>query len=121
MKYSEVQELLKAGFTAEEIREMFLVSPSNPQNSQDNSQDDSPAAAPEIVEPAAAQEMAEPAAAPDDSKFVALNNTMNQILKAIQGNNLQNNTFDKMTGSDINTEVDKIMGSLIRPEREKGE
>ena len=45
---------------------------------------------------------------------------MTKILKAIQGNNLQNNSV-KTIDADIDTQVDKIMGSLIRPEREKGE
>lgn len=113
MNYSEVQELLKAGFNAQEIREML-----NPQNPQDNPQPDSePEVKPEPdVKP-------EPEVKPeeDESKFSELNNTMNKILKAIQSNNLQNSSFNKSGETDINTEVDKIMGSLIRPEHEKGD
>ena len=45
---------------------------------------------------------------------------MTKILKAIQGNNLQNNSV-KTIDADIDTQVYQIMGSLIRPEREKGE
>lgn len=113
MNYSEVQELLKAGFNAQEIREMF-----NPQNPQNNPQEE-----PE-VKPEEPEVKPEPEAKPepqDDSKFNELNNTMNKILKAIQNNNLQNSSFNKQGETDINTEVDKIMGSLIRPEHEKGD
>ena len=112
MNYSEVKELLNAGFNAEEIRAML-----NPQNPQDNTQPEEPEQAQEpeqVQEPEQEQQ-------PDDTKFTQLNDTMTKILKAIQGNNLQNNSFDKRTETDINTEVDKIMGSLIRPEREKGD
>lgn len=109
MNYSEVQELLKAGFNADEIRQML-----NPQNSQDNPQPE-PEPAPEPTpEP-------EPEPAPEpDNRFNQLNETMTKILKAIQGNNLQNNSI-KTIDADIDTQVDKIMGSLIRPEHEKGE
>lgn len=113
MKYSEVQELLKAGFNAQEIREML-----NPQNQQNIPQDE-PEVTPE--EPEVKPEEPEVKPEPDESKFSELNNTMNKILKAIQNNNLQNSSFNKSGETDINTEVDKIMGSLIRPEHEKGE
>lgn len=111
MNYSEVQELLKAGFNADEIREML-----NPQNSQDNPQPE-----PEPDPEPENNPESEPAPAPEsDNRFNQLNETMTKILKAIQGNNLQNNSV-KTIDADIDTQVDKIMGSLIRPEREKGE
>ena len=115
MNYSEVKELLNAGFNAEEIRTML-----NPQNSQDNSQPE-PEQKPESEQKPEPDQQPEPEQQPDDTRFTQLNDTMTKILKAIQGNNLQNNSFDKRTETDINTEVDKIMGSLIRPEREKGD
>lgn len=111
MNYSEVKALLEAGFNADEIRQML-----NPQNPQDNPQPDpepTPEPDPELTqEPAQAQE--------PDNRFNQLNETMTKILKAIQGNNLQNNSI-KTIDADIDTQVDKIMGSLIRPEHEKGE
>ena len=111
MIYSEVQELLKAGFNADEIRQML-----NPQNQQDNPQPE-----PEPTPEPTPEPDPEPAPAPEsDNRFNQLNETMTKILKAIQGNNLQNNSI-KTLDADIDTQVDKIMGSLIRPEREKGE
>ena len=111
MNYSEVKALLEAGFNADEIRLML-----NPQNPQDNPQPD-----PEPTPEPDPEPTPEPAPAPEpDNRFNQLNETMTKILKAIQGNNLQNNSI-KTIDADIDTQVDKIMGSLIRPEREKGE
>ena len=111
MNYSEVKALLEAGFNADEIRQML-----NPQNPQDNPQPD-----PEPTPEPDPEPTPEPAPAPEpDNRFNQLNETMTKILKAIQGNNLQNNSV-KTIDADIDTQVDKIMGSLIRPEREKGE
>lgn len=114
MNYSEVKALLEAGFNADEIRQML-----NPQNPQDSPQPDSepnPEPTPEPTpDPTPEQTPPEP-----DNRFNQLNETMTKILKAIQGNNLQNNSIKTMDDTDIDTKVDKIMGSLIRPEREKG-
>ena len=109
MNYSEVRALLDAGFNADEIRQML-----NPQNPQDNPQPD-----PEPTPEPTPEPDPEPAPEPDN-RFNQLNETMTKILRAIQGNNLQNNSIPSMD-ADIDTQVDKIMGSLIRPEREKGE
>ena len=109
MNYSEVKALLEAGFNADEIRQML-----NPQNPQDNPQPD-----PEPTPEPDPESTPEPDPEPDN-RFNQLNETMTKILKAIQGNNLQNNSV-KTIDADIDTQVDKIMGSLIRPEREKGE
>lgn len=114
MNYSEVKALLEAGFNADEIRQML-----NPQNPQDTPQPDpepNPESTPEPTpDPKPEQTPPEP-----DNRFNQLNETMTKILKAIQGNNLQNNSIKTMDDTDIDTKVDKIMGSLIRPEREKG-
>lgn len=113
MNYSEVKALLEAGFNADEIRGML-----NPQNPQDNPQPD-PESTPQ-PDPEPTPEPAPEQAPESDNRFNQLNETMTKILKAIQGNNLQNNSI-KTLDADIDTQVDKIMGSLIRPEREKGE
>ena len=111
MNYSEVKELLQAGFTAEEIRQMMNPQANNPQNPQDNPQDQPQPDQPQPEQPEQTQ---------DDTKFNQLNATMEKLIKTIQSSNLNNNSFDQMKETDINTEVDKIMAGLIRPEREKG-
>ena len=116
MNYSEVKELLQAGFTAEEIRGMLTTPADNPQNPQENPQPDQPAP-PQPDQPAPPQPD-QPAPPQDDTKFNQLNATMEKLIKTIQSSNLNNSSFDKMKETDINTEVDKIMAGLIRPERE---
>ena len=116
MNYSEVKELLKAGFTAEEIRTMLITPADNPQNPQDNPQ-------PEQLEEQPQPEQPEKQPQPEqtqDAWFNQLNDTMEKLIKTIQHSNLNNNSFDRMKETDINSEVDKIMAGIIRPEREKG-
>lgn len=117
MNYSEVKELLQAGFTAEEIRGMLIshTHADNPQNPQDNpqqeqSQPEQPEEQPQPEQPEQTQ---------DDAKFNQLNATMEKLIKTIQHSNLNNNSFDRMKETDINSEVDKIMAGIIRPERER--
>lgn len=116
MNYSEVKELLQAGFTAEEIRVMLATPADNPQNPQENPQPEQPAQ-PQPEQPAQ-PEPDQPAQPQDEAKFNQLNATMEKLIKTIQSSNLNNSSFDKMKETDINTEVDKIMAGLIRPERE---
>lgn len=117
MNYSEVKELLQAGFTAEEIRGMLTTPADNPQNPQDNPQ-------PELPQPEQQEEQPQPVQleqTQDDAKFNQLNATMEKLIKTIQHSNLNNNSFDHMKETDINAEVDKIMAGIIRPEREQKE
>lgn len=115
MNYSEVKELLQAGFTAEEIRGMLITPADNPQNPQDKPQPEQPQPdQPEQTKPD------QPEQPQDDAKFNQLNATMEKLIKTIQHSNLNNNSFDKINETDIDSKVDQIMAGLIRPEREKG-
>ena len=115
MKYSDVKELLQAGFTADEIRGMLITPSDNPQNPQDNPQPEQPQPdQPEQPQPE------QPEQPQEDAKFNQLNATMEKLIKTIQHSNLNNNSVDHLKDTDINTEVDKIMAGIIRPEREKG-
>ena len=107
MNYSEVKELLQAGFTAEEIRGMLITPSDNPPNPQDNPQPEPP------------QDNPQPEPPQDDARFNQLNATMEKLIRTIQHSNLNNNSFDKKE-ADIDSQVDKIMAGIIRPEREKG-
>ena len=115
MNYSEVKELLQAGFTAEEIRGMLTTPSDNPQNPQDNPQPEQPEEQPQPEQPE------QPEQPQDDARFNQLNATMEKLIKTIQHSNLNNNSFDRMNETDINSEVDKIMAGIIRPERDKKE
>ena len=112
MNYAEVKDLLDKGFTVDEIR--ALMNPgkqqeqkepeqkeqeqkdNNPQNPQNNPQD-------------------------FDERFTKLTETVEKLIKAVQGNNRLNDSFDKPSKDDIDKQVDSIMSSIIRPEQKKGE
>ena len=116
MNYSEVKELLIAVFTADEIRKMLSDNPQadNPQNPQENTQ-----VKPE-VKPAPVQPEAVPEVQPEDEqRFNQLNSTMEKLIRTIQTSNFNNSSFDSVKETDINTQVDKIMAGIIRPEREQ--
>lgn len=114
MKFLDVARMLKAGFTADEIRQMDKddnPQPENPQIPQDNPQPD-PEPSPEpSPDPVPAQE--------EDHRFDQLNETMQKLIKTIQASNLRNDSIQSMTDTDINSQVDKIMAGIIRPEHEK--
>ena len=116
MNYSEVKELLQAGFTADEIRGMLTTD--NPQNPQNNPQPAEQEEQPQPVQPEEQTQPVQPEQTQDNTKFNQLNATMEKLIKTIQSSNFNNSSFDKMSETDINTEVDKIMAGLIRPERE---
>ena len=123
MNYSEVKELLQAGFTAEEIRGMLTTPADNPQIPQNNPQPE-PKQTEEQPQPEQKEEQPQPKQTEqtqDDAKFNQLNTTMEKLIKTIQHSNLNNNSFDLMKETDINAEVDKIMAGIIRPEREQKE
>ena len=113
MKYSEVKELLQAGFTADEIRQMLPQAADETVPEQDGTPEEQPAAEPEQTEqPAAAQ--------PElDEKLTGLNNTINQLIKTIQASNLQNNFRDSTPEVQLEKQVDDIMKSIIRHEKEE--
>lgn len=114
MRFLDVARMLKAGFTADEIRQMDKddnPQENNPQIPQDNPQPD-PEPSPEPTpDPVPAQE--------EDHRFDQLNETMQKLIKTIQASNLRNDSIQSMTDTDINSQVDKIMAGIIRPEHEK--
>lgn len=134
MNLSEVTKLIDAGFTAEEIRGMMNNVPANnPQNPQNNPQpvvvDEQKQNNPGSDNPDpdhGTDHPSDPVSVPgqqadqDDSKFTALNDTMQQLIRTIQSANLANSSFDKPTGEDLVSKVDRIMASIIRPERKEG-
>lgn len=116
MTLSDIKDLLAAGFTHDEI--MQLNNPQNPQDypqeqpdpeeqepEQDNNQDPAPA-------PAAP-------AAPAEDKLNQLTGQIDQLIRTIQASNLQNNFVDSARKADLNQQVDDIMKSIIRPEKEE--
>ncbi len=133
MNYSEVKELLSAGFTADEIRGMMAGN--NPQFPQLSPQDENTNIPEQEVEKNSEKEIsrngdqsgAGPELAPGVNEntnipnFDSLNENISKLIKTIQTANFQNASFDQITKTDLNTQVDNIMASIIRPEKEKGD
>ena len=132
MKSTEVMALLNAGFTADEIMGMMEDVPeNNPQISQVNPQVISPD--PEKQIPQDPDNHPDQPDSPDPSapvpvpgeqtnpEFTQLNATMERLIKTIQQSNLRSQSFDTPNGGvNLDDQVDKIMGSIIRPERKEG-
>ena len=109
MNYSEVKDLLNAGFTADEIRSMI-----NPQNSQNNPQPDpEPEPQPE-PEPDNADQISEL-----KELFQGLKESNEKLVKVIQASNIQNASFGSNSVDDINKKAEDALRSLIRPDLEK--
>ena len=116
MNYQEVKQLLDAGFTAEEIRTMF----NNPQNPQNNTQVQNA----DNGDPEKNTDNGDPennVETEQDQRFNRLNDAVERLIKTIQVSNLQASHVDNLGKPDLDSEVDKIMAGLIRPEKNKEE
>ena len=111
MTFSEVKQLLDAGFTKEEI--MAFETPAAP------AQISTPAQVPEtdpVSTPAST-----PAQVPEtDPAISALNENISKLIRTIQSSNLRTASMDKPSEEDITSKVDKIMQGIIRPDINKG-
>ena len=114
MNYSEVKELLEAGFTADEIRQMKPQEPqeNNPQNPQENPQ-------PEQTEPEEPAEDAVDPIAELKELFKDLKDSNDNLAKVIQASNVQHASFGSNSVDDINKKAEDALRSLIRPDLEK--
>ena len=93
MNYSEIKELLNAGFTHDEI--MSIATP-----------DKTPEKEPDKT----------PEKDPVEKKLDGLTSVVAGLMKAMQESNIINSSINTLPGSDTGA-VDNIMASIIRPER----
>ena len=106
MTFSEVKQLLDAGFTKDEI-----LSLTDPVREPAEDPAETPADPPAET----------PADPPYNPQFEELTETMNKLIRTIQASNLQSASMDKPS-EDKAVLVDKIMESIIRPDiNTKGE
>ena len=128
MNLETVKQLLDAGFTHDEI-----MSFNNPQNSQviqqdntNNSQDDAhtqpagdhPGPVPESDPVSDHQENNQEPQNDYNERFDALTNMIEDVKKSIQASNLQNNFVETVNHASLEKQVDDIMKTIIRPEKE---
>ena len=127
MTFSEVKQLLDAGFTKDEI--MAFDTPaapaqvSTPAQVQETEPVNTPAQVPETepVNPPASAPASTPAQVPEtDPSISALNENITKLIRTIQSSNLRTASIDKPSEEDITSKVDKIMQGIIRPDINKG-
>ena len=112
----QVFKLLENGFTKDEILRMAETA----------TEETKPTPEPEPV-PAETEPAAEPVPAPaenqepseTDKRLDSIENSINGLMKAIQAQNLKNDSFVSAPES-LDDVTDKIMASIIRPEPAKG-
>lgn len=119
MNYSEVKSLLDAGFTADEIRAMMGNNPQNPQNNPQPEPEQKPEPKDLEQDPEPKQPEPDKLEPEQEEKFQQLSQNIEKLIKTIQVSNLQNRSFDTPAQPDIDTQVDKIMAGIIRPQHEK--
>lgn len=117
MTLSDIKDLLAAGFTHDEI--MQLNNPQNPQDFPQDQPDPSPDPIPEPEEQEQDNNPEPAPAAPAEDKLNQLTGQIDQLIRTIQASNLQNNFVDSARKADLNQQVDDIMKSIIRPEKEE--
>ena len=114
MNTDTLVRLLDAGFTKDEIMQLTGSQPA-------------PEPAPEPEKPAPEQEAEPEQPAPEqpapetgetDKRLTAIENNIAQLVKAVQLNNLKNDSFGSVPDS-LETQTDKIMAGIIRPDTER--
>ena len=117
MNYTEVKELLDKGFTTDEIRG-FMNPVAVPKGTEPEKKE---AAEPEKKEPDNNSQNPQNNPQDFDERFNKLTDTIDKLIKTVQGNNRLNDSFNKPNEQDLDKQVDNIMASIIRPDHKKGE
>lgn len=129
MKSSEILELVRAGFTKEEISAM-----ENPQDAQDNTQekdtsvgsDESGANAGEQEKQTSVDTKKEETENKPESTLKVFQDSIKEmiqsnkdLMKVIQASNLNTDSHNNNVIDDINTKAEKALQSIIRPEQKE--
>ena len=128
MNLETVKQLLDAGFTHDEI--MSFNNPQNPQvipqdntnNSQDDTHTEPAGDHPDLTETEPVSDHQENNQEPQNDyneRFDALTNMIEDVKKSIQASNLQNNFVETVNHASLEKQVDDIMKTIIRPEKEE--
>ena len=125
MNTDTLVRLLDAGFTKDEIMQLTGSQPA-PEPAPEPEKP-APEPAPEPEKPAPEQEAEPEQPAPEqpapetgetDKRLTAIENNIAQLVKAVQLNNLKNDSFGSVPDS-LETQTDKIMAGIIRPDTER--
>ena len=113
MNYSEIKELLNAGFTHDEIMS-FATSDKTTDKTPEETPEKPPEKTPEETPDKTPEET--PEKTPVEKQIEGLTSVVGTLLKAMQESNIINSSINTLPGSDTGA-VDSIMASIIRPER----
>ena len=114
MNTDTLVRLLDAGFTKDEIMKLTETQPA-PEPEQPAPEQPAPEQpAPEQPAP----EQPAPETGDTDARLTAIENNIAQLVKAVQLNNLKHDSFGSVPDS-LETQTDKIMAAIIRPDTER--
>lgn len=121
MTVDAIMKLLDAGYTKDEISALARDEPANDPEVSAESEQTSAETESVAADPGSDTEHSEP----ETDNYSELNNRLTGIetsianmVKMIQNNNLQNDTFDS-AGPSMDEQIDAIFASIIRPEGDK--
>lgn len=129
MRSSEILELLRAGYTKEEISAL-----DNPQDPQDNPQDeqtpvgsaDAGNQAAETDKQTSVDSKTEETENKPDSNLKAFQDSIKEmiqsnkeLMRTIQASNLQNDSHGNNSIDDINAKAEDILKSIVAPEKKE--
>ena len=121
MTIEQLEKLLDAGFSKDEIISMVKDEPAAPaapevQASEEPTQEQTE---PEHVEKTTVAE-SKPEDGELSKRLDGIEQSIAEMIKTFQTNNLRNDSFGNMPDS-IEDQTDKIMAAIIRPESERSE
>ena len=129
MRSSEILELLRAGYTKEEISAL-----DNPQDPQDNPQDEQTSVgsadagnqAAETDKQTSVDSKTEETENKPDSNLKAFQDSIKEmiqsnkeLMRTIQASNLQNDSHGNNSIDDINAKAEDILKSIVAPEKKE--
>ena len=125
MTFSEVKQLLDAGFTKDEImsfNQPITVNPNIPGMEAENNSEKVAELMPDPVPVGSdtAAETSENPNIPESAALDQLNGNIEKLIRVMQTSNLQTAYTDKPSEEDITKKVDRIMQAIIRPDLTKG-
>lgn len=121
MTVEQVVKLLDNGFTRDDIMGLMGTGEtvSKPEPAPEPQQEPKPEPAQEPQQEPKPEPNPEPAVNSETEKrLTSIENNIINLMKAIQDQNLKNDSFDSMEDS-LETATDKAMASIIRPEFER--
>lgn len=116
MNTETLVRLLDAGFTKDEIMQLTGSQPA-PEPSPEPEQP-APEQEAEPEQPAPAPEQPAPENGETDKRLTAIENNIAALVKAVQLNNLRSDSFGSVPDS-LETQTDKIMAEIIRPNTDR--